>query len=212
MMCKELFQALARIREAGVGILLVEQNAKQEPEHRRPRLSDRNRPDRRRGHRGGAAATTRRCSAPIWAAAMATRARAQRQQAGLRASRPQARRGAMKHVSLMIGERDENAADGRHLRPHQPVHRRGRHPRRCRHRSPTPCAAADAAAAAFPAWSATRPERPPRACCSRPPTFSTPRAPEFVANLMAAETGATGRVGHFNVMLAAEHAARGRGR
>ena len=29
IMCKELFQILARIRDAGLGILLVEQNAKQ---------------------------------------------------------------------------------------------------------------------------------------------------------------------------------------
>ena len=40
--------ALARIRDDGVGMLLVEQNASAEPGHRRPRLSDRDWPHRRR--------------------------------------------------------------------------------------------------------------------------------------------------------------------
>ena len=38
---------LRRVREAGVGILLVEQNARQSLRDRRPRLSDRDRPHRR---------------------------------------------------------------------------------------------------------------------------------------------------------------------
>ena len=44
-------RALARIRADGVGILLVEQNAEQSLAHRRPRLSARERPRRRRRRR-----------------------------------------------------------------------------------------------------------------------------------------------------------------
>ena len=47
LMCKELFQALAGVRGSGVGILLVEQNARAGPRHRRSRLRHRERPQRR---------------------------------------------------------------------------------------------------------------------------------------------------------------------
>ena len=48
LVCKELFQALSRIRELGVGVLLVEQNAQAGARHRRPRLPAGERPHRRR--------------------------------------------------------------------------------------------------------------------------------------------------------------------
>ena len=68
LVCKELFQALGRIKELGVGVLLVEQNASAEPRHRQPRLSPGERPHRRRGRGRATCRTTRPCAAPIWAA------------------------------------------------------------------------------------------------------------------------------------------------
>ena len=50
LVCRELFHA-RRIKELGVGVLLVEQNARG-PGHRQPRLSDRERAHRRRRRRG----------------------------------------------------------------------------------------------------------------------------------------------------------------
>jgi len=49
LMCKELFGALSRIRTLGVGVLLVEQNARQSLAIARPGVPDRNRPLDRRG-------------------------------------------------------------------------------------------------------------------------------------------------------------------
>ena len=51
LLCTELFRTLARIKDTGVGIFLVEQNATPKPRHRRPRLSPGQRPYRRRRHR-----------------------------------------------------------------------------------------------------------------------------------------------------------------
>ncbi len=62
--------------------------------------------------------------------------------------------------------------------------------------------AADAAAAAFPAWSQTGPECAPRDPARRPPTCWHRRPPQFT-ELMAAETGATAGWAGFNVHLAA---------
>lgn len=62
-------------------------------------------------------------------------------------------------------------------------------------------AAADAAAAAFPAWSALGPSER-RARLSRAADLLESRAAQL-ATILAAETGATGGWGHFNVHLAA---------
>ena len=50
VLTKELFRSLAKIAETGVGILLVEQNARQSLKIAQPRLSDRGRPHHRGGH------------------------------------------------------------------------------------------------------------------------------------------------------------------
>ena len=55
LLCGELFQALARVREAGVGYPAGRAERRAGPEHRRPRLSDRDRPHRRAGERAVAA-------------------------------------------------------------------------------------------------------------------------------------------------------------
>ena len=67
--CGELFQALPRVRESGRRHPAGGAEHQAEPQHRRPRLPDRDRPHRRRRHRAGAARPTRRCSAPISGAA-----------------------------------------------------------------------------------------------------------------------------------------------
>ena len=55
LLVRELFAALRQVRETGVGLLLVEQNARESLAHRRSRLSDRERQDRRQRHGAGAA-------------------------------------------------------------------------------------------------------------------------------------------------------------
>ena len=111
LMCGELFQALARVREAGVGILLVEQNAKQGLN-----IAD-------RGYlietgrivgQGSAQLAARRSGG----AARLSRHRRGSRRAGAAVSdaaptRVTRQESAMKHVSLMIGDRDVIAADGR---------------------------------------------------------------------------------------------------
>ena len=62
-------------------------------------------------------------------------------------------------------------------------------------------AAVDAAAAAFPAWSALRPQRAPRHAAKAAGLVGA-AAPQFIAP-MAGETGATAGWAGFNVMLAA---------
>ena len=53
LLCRDLFRSLARIKDTGVGIFLVEQNAKQSSGDFRPRLSAGQRTHRRRGYGGG---------------------------------------------------------------------------------------------------------------------------------------------------------------
>ena len=90
-----------------------------------------------------------------------------------------------------------------------PDHRRGRDPRSRSAPSPTRRRAADAAAAAFPAWS--RPARTQRrAMLLKAADLLAAKAPSS-SKLMTAETGATAGWAGFNVHARRRHAARGGG-
>ncbi len=60
LLVRELFAALRKVRETGVGLLLVEQNAPRESGYRRSRLSDRERQDHRQRLRRSPAIRRRR--------------------------------------------------------------------------------------------------------------------------------------------------------
>ncbi|MBV6488230.1 MAG: aldehyde dehydrogenase family protein [Pseudorhodoplanes sp.] len=193
IMCTELFTALARIRERGVGVLLVEQNAKQSL-----KIADRgyliesgrivgegsaavlrNDPAVQRAYLGGEIHI-----APPAAAATNT-------------SRQES---VMKHVNLMIGEREPAAAGGRTYDRIDPF--TGEIATRAAAASVEDAvAAADAAAAAFPEWSAKGPtER--RMLLLKAADLMDARGAEF-SELMTAECGAIGPWGHFNTHFAA---------
>ncbi len=198
IMCGELFQALKRIREAGVGVLLVEQNAKQSL-----KIADRgylietgrivgsgsaealqNDPAVQSAYLGAAGAAVTPHAAP------ASTSRVQ--------TNPQ--EGSMKHVNLLIGDHDAGAADGRTFERIDPF--TGEVASRAAAASVADAiAAADAAAAAFPAWSETGPNER-RAKLLAAADLMDKRGKEF-SDLMTAECGAIGPWGHFNVHLAA---------
>jgi len=194
LMCGELFQALARIRDTGVGILLVEQNAKQGLN-----IADR-----------GYLIETGRIVGQGSAAALRDDPAVQRAYLGIgevRAAAPavSTEKGdrqeyAMKHVSLMIGDRDVFAADGRTFDRIDPF--TGNVASRAAAASiGDAIAAADAAAAAFPAWAAIGPgER--RRMLLKAADLLNAKGAEFSA-LMTAECGAIGPWGHFNSHFAA---------
>jgi acyl-CoA reductase-like NAD-dependent aldehyde dehydrogenase len=106
----------------------------------------------------------------------------------------------MKHVSLMIGERDLAAADGHTFDRVDPF--TGEVASRAAAASIADAiAAADAAAAAFPAWSALGPSER-RMKLLKAADLIDARGAEF-AELMTGEVGAIGPWGHFNAHFAA---------
>ncbi|MBM3528377.1 MAG: aldehyde dehydrogenase [Alphaproteobacteria bacterium] len=106
----------------------------------------------------------------------------------------------MKNVSLLIGEREVNAADGRTFDRIDPY--TGAVATRAAAASVADAiAAADAAAAAFPAWSAMGPgER--RGLLLKAADLLDAKGAEF-SEMMTAECGAIGPWGHFNSHFAA---------
>ena len=194
LMCGELFQALARIRDTGVGILLVEQNAKQGLN-----IADR-----------GYLIETGRIVGQGSAAALRDDPAVQRAYLGIgevrtatpavSAEKSDRQEYAMKHVSLMIGDREVFAADGRTFDRIDPF--TGNVASRAAAASiGDAIAAVDAAAAAFPAWSALGPSERRRMLLKAADLLDAKGA-EFSA-LMTAECGAIGPWGHFNSHFAA---------
>ena len=182
------------IREAGVGILLVEQNAKQGLN-----IADRGyliETGRIVGQ--GSAAALRDDPAVQRAYLGIGEVRGTAQTVGTEKSNRQ--ESAMKHVSLMIGDRDVFAADGRTFDRIDPF--TGNVASRAAAASiGDAIAAADAAAAAFPAWAAMGPgER--RMKLLKAADLLDAKGAEFSA-LMTAECGAIGPWGHFNSHFAA---------
>ncbi len=199
LMCGELFQALARVRETGVGILLVEQNAVQGLN-----IADRGYLIETGRIVGQGSALSLRSDPAVQRAYLGVGdAGSGVGDAGGTSMQSVTRDGqerAMKHVSLMIGDRDVFAADGRTFDRIDPF--TGNVATRAAAASiGDAIAAADAAAAAFPAWSALGPgER--RGMLLKAADLLDARGAEF-SELITAECGAIGPWGHFNSHFAA---------
>ena len=191
LLCTELFQALGRIRETGVGVLLVEQNAKQSL-----KIADR-----------GYLIESGRIVGSGSAAALRDDPAVQRAYLGAGAVRTNpatprktTEERTMKHVSLLIGERTVAATDNRTFERRDPF--TGEIATTAAAASIADAkAAVDAAAAAFPAWSATGPNER-RMLLLKAADLIDARGAEF-SSLMTAECGAIGPWGHFNAHFAA---------
>jgi acyl-CoA reductase-like NAD-dependent aldehyde dehydrogenase len=118
----------------------------------------------------------------------------------MEAAKSERQESTMKHVSMMIGDRDAFAADGRTFDRIDPF--TGQVASRAAAASVADAiAAVDAAHAAFPAWAAMGPgER--RAKLLKAADLLDARGAEF-SELMTAECGAIGPWGHFNSHFAA---------
>jgi acyl-CoA reductase-like NAD-dependent aldehyde dehydrogenase/ABC-type branched-subunit amino acid transport system ATPase component len=217
IMCTELFAALAHIRETGVGVLLVEQNARQSL-----KIADRgyliesgrivgegsaeslrSDPAVQAAYLGGGtvhAAPILEASKPNAATFSQVQTDAKPQSRSAAVATQSRQENAMKYVSLMIGERDIGAADGRTFDRLDPF--TGQVASRSAAASVADAiAAADAAAAAFPAWAAIGPgER--RMKLLKAADLLDARGAEF-SEIMTSEIGAIGPWGHFNTHFAA---------
>ncbi len=188
LMTGELFKALARIKAQGTAILIVEQNAR-----RCLKLADRayliaN------GHIVGQGDAAILAADPAVAAAYLGGA------APTPTEPPRLEHTAMNHVNLMIASRDLGAADGRTFDRADPI--TGDIATRAAAATVGDAvAAADAAQAAFPAWSNTGPNER-RAKLNAAADLMLQRADNFAA-LMMTETGSTKGWAMFNVTLAA---------
>jgi acyl-CoA reductase-like NAD-dependent aldehyde dehydrogenase/ABC-type branched-subunit amino acid transport system ATPase component len=188
LMCGELFGALGRIRAAGIGVLLVEQNAK-----RSLAVADRGYLMENGRIVGSGSATALRDDPAVQRAYLGAADIAH-------ASAPGNEGSAMFEVKLLIGGKDRAAEGGRTTDRQDPL--TGAVASRAAAASVTDAkAAADAAAAALPAWSALGPNDR-RAHLLKAADALQTRTPDFIAR-MAAETGATAPWAGFNVHLAA---------
>jgi acyl-CoA reductase-like NAD-dependent aldehyde dehydrogenase/ABC-type branched-subunit amino acid transport system ATPase component len=212
IMCGELFQALTRIRAAGVGVLLVEQNARQSL-----KIADRGYLIDTGGIGGSGTAAALRSDPSVQSAYLGA-GKAQTIAADTAAAtpalpaasniplpndmseRPVRQESPMNHVNLLIGDRDTGAADGRTYERIDPF--TGEVATRAAAASVADAiAAADAAAAAFPDWSALGPNAR-RMMLLKAADLMDQRSDQFSA-LMTAECGAIGPWGHFNTHFAA---------
>ena len=104
-------------------------------------------------------------------------------------------------LGLMIGNEETVASDGATFERRNPISGNVA-TRAAAATKDDAIAAVDAAAAAFPEWSASSP-RERRAILSKAADILSAKEPEFIA-AMAAETGATAGWSHFNVLLASD--------
>src|SRR5262245_15426081 len=218
LVCKELFAALARIRALGVGVLLVEQNARQSLA-----IADRgyliangrivgegsaaqleSEPAVEQVYLGGALLAGARAGGDLSPLAAAGRGAgapgAAFAVASLPGAAPQLGSGPMFDVPLLIANEDRTASGGASFDRLDPL--TGAVASRAAAASPEDAAAAAAAAGtAFAAWSETGPAAR-RALLNRAADLIEARSAEFTA-LMAAETGATAMWAGFNCALGA---------
>ncbi|MBK5960388.1 salicylaldehyde dehydrogenase (modular protein) [Rhodoplanes elegans] len=190
--CRELFAALARIKADGIGILLVEQNATASLA-----IADR-----------GYVVETGRVTLHGPAPALRENPAVRRAYLGLPApatsspegNNPQPTRSPMLDVTMMVNDKDTPAAAGRTFERLNPI--TGEVASRASAATIADAnAAADAAAAAFPAWSEMGPNAR-RAILNLAADKLEARAEDF-AEAMTAEIGAAAPWAHFNVHLAA---------
>jgi len=222
LLCKELFAALARIRGLGVGVLLVEQNARQSLA-----IADRgyllengrivgegsaahlkSEPAVEQVYLGGTlAAGLASDNGPSAASASAGRGPAEigrsvhSAPAVLSAMVPHFGRERMFDVPLLIANDDRNAVGGASFDRLNPLTGAVATRAAAASLDDVACAAA-AAAAAFPAWSETGPAAR-RALLNKAADLLESRSAEFAA-LMGAEIGATAMWAGFNCMLGAD--------
>jgi len=193
IMCQELFGILGRIRDRGLGILLVEQNARQSL-----KIADRGyliESGRIVGAGTGAALKKDPAVQRAYLGAGEVHAAAH----GAAGSIVQ-KDSVMKHVSLIIGEREVNAAEGRTFDRIDPYTKQVA-TRAAAASVADAISAADAAAAAFPGWSTMGPNERRKLLLKAADLFDAKGA-EF-SELMTAECGAIGPWGHFNSHFAA---------
>ena len=222
LVTKELFQALGRIRELGVGVLLVEQNAAQSLEigNRAYLLANgrivgegaaadlRDDPAVRRAYLGGASPSANGRADANGAAPLANgRLVAAMQHTSRPASAQTTRHDhtpgseTVFDVDLLINNAAVKGSRGATFDRLNPM--TGQVASRSVAAAPEDAVrAADAAAAAFPAWAEMAPAGR-RALLNRAADLLATKASEF-GPLMAAETGATAMWAGFNCMLAAD--------
>jgi acyl-CoA reductase-like NAD-dependent aldehyde dehydrogenase len=181
----ELFSALERIGHRGVAMHIVEQNVKASL-----RIADR-----------GYLMEAGRIVGQNDAATLIGDEGVQRAFLGMAAEPRTERRNIMEDLGLLINNEEVRATEGATFERQNPMS--GEVATRAAAASlEDACRAADAAAAAFPAWSRTPPgER--RRILSLAADKLAARIDDFIA-AMAAETGATAGWAHFNVGLAAD--------
>jgi len=225
LLAKELFQALHRVRESGLGILLVEQNVRASlaiadrgyiiengriaGEGRASALAD----DAavQRAFLGGATAGLRAPPRPLKAESLTLRE--QQRIARVSAtplvpiddqsqspSTQQGKATPMNAINLLIGGKDRPAAQNAVYERSNPISGEVASTVAAANVEDA-LSAADAAAAAFPVWSALGPSER-RARLNKAADILASKAQEFT-KLMMAEIGATAGWAGFNVMLAA---------
>ena len=201
ILCGELFGILSRIRDTGLGILLVEQNVKQSL-----RIADRGYVIETGGIVGQGTAEELKVDAGVQRAYLGAGDVHVASKPGGAVGAPTRHKvgkhggSTMKQVSLMIGERDCAAADGRTFERINPY--TGKVASRAAAASVADCiTAVDSAAAAFPAWSATGPNER-RIVLLKAADLIESRGAEF-SEIMTDEIGAVGPWGHFNAFFAA---------
>lgn len=183
LLCGELFSALSRIRDTGLGILLVEQNAKRSLE-----IADR-----------GYLIENGRIVGEGSAASLRDDPAVQRAYLGASHDTTKQTETAMFDVGLLIEGETVPASGNRTFERRDPL--TGSVATRAAAAAPVDAIkAADAAAAAFPAWSALGPNAR-RGLLLKAADALQARAGEFVER-MAAEIGATQAWAGFNVFLA----------
>jgi len=225
MLCKELFQALERIRSLDVGILLVEQNARQSlaiadrgylmengrivGEGSAARLKSE--PAVQQAYLGGAPADTDLTNGGLAASPhqlppaepaavlLGRNGGVLATPFAAAADRP-SRSSSMFEVPLLIGNDDREAAGGATFDRFNPLTAEVAS-RAAAASLQDARGAADAAALAFPAWSQTSPAAR-RALLNKAADLLEGRTAEFAA-LMGAETGSTAMWAGFNCMLGA---------
>jgi vanillin dehydrogenase len=192
LMVRELFAALRKVRETGVGLLLVEQNAKESLA-----LADRGYLIENGKIVGSGSAEQLKSDPAVQRAYLGLAGGSANQ----KYQRMQPEETTMNQISLLLENRDVQAIDGVTFDRLNPI--TGNIATRAAAAQIADAArAADAAAAAFPSWSATGPNQR-RMILLKAADVLAAKTPQFIA-LMAAETGATAGWAGFNVKLASD--------
>lgn len=196
LMVRELFAALRKVRESGVGILMVEQNA-----HESLAIADRGYLIENGKIVGSGSASELKSDPAVrraYLGDLADKSNEHKQSKVLTYNRQEAT--PMNQISLLLENKDVQAIDGVTFDRLNPVTGNVA-TRAAAAKIADAKRAADAAAAAFPAWSSTGPNQR-RMILLKAADVLASKTPQFV-ELMAAETGATAGWAGFNVHLAA---------